>query len=256
MSILISTVCNNEFTKACLVMLSTLSKKLKCFDDCDVKVFYEDQICQLALRKQHKISKICPKVKFEHVSNSMYYHLDTRADGYKSSYLSLESFAQEEYDKVVFIDADTFILQDFTDILEMDYDIMACEAGLISSATITGPVVQIPYVNTGFMVIGKTLINPDIYDGLLNSAMKIRRAEAFSDQEALNLYFEEKDINGYVLPFEYNWRQPARFPITKDVKIIHFSSRPKPWGKNAPLDNPAFKMWHDENKEIRKILNS
>lgn len=134
------------------------------------------------------------------------------------SYLKFEVFSLEEYDRVLFLDSDLLILQDISELLEMDCDFGACRDLLIEQ------------FNSGVMSIGKKYLGEDKVNDLIELT-KTQGPGEHADQDILNLYFKdyfEIPIYFNFLKTYYNYPFLHKFPIPQHFKILHYIIH-KPW---------------------------
>ena len=145
-----------------------------------------------------------------------------------SGYTKLQIWALEDYDAVVYVDVDAVVCENVDDLFDLDVDLAAA------------PDVFPPdYFNAGVLVI-----KPDrkVYDRLLALAPTAPSHDG-GDTGFLNHAFPDwfSGANPRLgrLPFKYNAQRtmhwmtakaaPGYWEAVKPVKILHFSSAPKPW---------------------------
>jgi lipopolysaccharide biosynthesis glycosyltransferase len=124
--------------------------------------------------------------------------------------------------------------------------------------------------NSGFMVVGKELLNKANYEGL----KKLICFDVFgkitthnTDQVALNLLFDQKVT---YLPAAYNLilsQSPELVQkniLTHDeIKVVHFTGKYKPWVASEKMDelivDPYYSAfindWKDAYKEVKQKLD-
>ena len=209
---LLTTVCNDDYALGAQVMIYSISKNLKNFKECDIKVYYNDKISPLSKDNKLKIKSIGPNVILEHVDESKYFNAKVpyhqgREAGSKSAYLTLESFNEPDYDKVIMFDVDMLCIKDFSELFTSNY-----EFGIFNR-------------NTGFVVLGKTVRTQEIYNNLIS---KINSHNGdFMDQgiigNTLSYLFES-------LPSIYNEYKPL-WQFNEDTRILHWAhfDYVKPW---------------------------
>jgi len=209
---LLTTVCNDDYALGAQVMIYSISKNLKNFKECDIKVYYNDKISPLSKDNKLKIKSIGPNIILEHVDESKYFNAKVpyhqgREAGSKSAYLTLESFNELDYDKVIMFDVDMLCIKDFSELFTSNY-----EFGIFNR-------------NTGFVVLGKTVRTQEIYNNLIS---KINSHNGdFMDQgiigNTLSYLFES-------LPSIYNEYKPL-WHFNEDTRILHWAHFDylKPW---------------------------
>ncbi|EPZ32024.1 Glycosyl transferase, family 8 domain-containing protein [Rozella allomycis CSF55] len=127
-----------------------------------------------------------------------------------------------QYSKVVFLDADTLVLQNVDDLMERE-EFSACpDAGWPDC------------FNSGVFVCRP---NHDTFTQLMNMATSVGSFDG-GDQGLLNQYFKDwaRGDSSRRIPFTYNLTfsasysyLPAYMYHKEDVKIVHFIGQHKPW---------------------------
>jgi lipopolysaccharide biosynthesis glycosyltransferase len=263
MKILFTTVCNDKYAVGAQVMLYSMKKNIKGFDDCDVKFFHSPGIASLSKSNQEKIKRIAPNTQFQSVDPSPYWPAKIPAGGNrakecKSAYLTLESFRETEYDKVILFDIDMLCVGDISELFE--YDVQYGQVG----------------VNTGLVVLGKMFRTEDVYRDLINM-IPDHNGDGM-DQGVLNKYFWGKED-----PIPKKFNQYPLYDMTEDSRIIHWAHHDhiKPWAVNEWKDKvelfigsgpgykypdvtvgnvpnaeckPAFDLWDQYYNEIKHII--
>ena len=108
MKILFTTVCNDDYALGGQVMLYSMRENIKNWQDCDFKIYHNKDFAHLSRENQAIFKKIMPDIIFEHVDKECYFDskvppAGNRAQGCKAAYLTLESFNETEYDKVIML---------------------------------------------------------------------------------------------------------------------------------------------------------
>jgi lipopolysaccharide biosynthesis glycosyltransferase len=253
--ILVCTSANNRFATGAAVLLHSLKKNFSEYSSCDFKIFY----LELSEENKKMIREITPEVIFEKPADFSY------CEGIKTlygtdnqeTYLCIESFKQEQYDKVLWIDSDMLCLEDFANILTHDYPILACLTKSVDFNTNerymkTG----VAKFNAGFMVINRPhLEKGKTYKELTGIIRKAKRenqsgsykvlhktSNTFNDQDAIRIYWTNKPV--YILSDWHNFKKfgtLGKFPeqdrffrnnIHK-VKIVHYAGKRKPWANKT-----------------------
>ena len=183
---------------------------------CDIVIMHTDELCYNKI-PVHKDYKIIYKFIPEYKEYNKYF---SRNWGI-SPVCKFDIFKLREYDKILYLDSDTIILNSISDIFnfEGDFNISCAEYkhNLVYNNEQIG-------FNAGVMVIGKSHLNETIREELLN----IIQAKQFSgNQIPLNLLFADKITP---MPISYNTTLDLLSRIDfKDIKILHFIEY-KPWG--------------------------
>ena len=258
MKILFVTVCNDEYAIGGQVMLYSMIKNIKGFENYDVKIYYNKDIAPLSLDNRRKFKIIFPKIKFEHVKKDCYFNsklppAGNRAQGCKAAYLSLEAFQEIEYDKVILFDVDMLCIKDISDLFDKDI-----QFGIYNG-------------NTGVVVLGKQYRTEENYS-LVTSSIQDHDGQ-FMDQGIINNLFAHKFQNlsniynqyplstmnentrilhwahyDHIKPWILNkWK--AKVKLFKDVKPYPYPNKET---GNIPVlkDKPAFDLWEKYKKEL------
>lgn len=144
---------------------------------------------------------------------------DNTIDFYKNALAKLSIFELE--DDFLFLDSDLLILDDISDIFEVDSDFAAC----VDTGTPNE-------FNTGVMLIRKKWLTKENYNWLVDSAK--RRFSHRGDQEHINDLIRN---DFQILPSEYNVLKDShrfRGSWLSRVKILHYISK-KPWMPFHPI---------------------
>ncbi|TMW64578.1 hypothetical protein Poli38472_011458 [Pythium oligandrum] len=143
-----------------------------------------------------------------------------------SGYSKLNIFALEEFEKIVYIDADALVLQNVDELFDR------------SSSFAAAPDVFPPdRFNAGVLVIQP---NTDLFEALVAKATVLPSYDG-GDTGFLNAFFPDwfHSDPASRLPFGYNaqrtmyWlvnaKNPGYWQAIQPLKILHYSSNPKPW---------------------------
>ena len=168
------------------------------------------------------------------------------------TFSKLRAWTLTQFEKCVFMDADTLVLQNVDDLMQREELSAAPDIGWPDC------------FNTGVFVFKPST---KTYDDLLAHAKQYGSFDG-GDQGLLNEFFSDwstKDIARH-LPFAYNTVSSAVYSYTpafnrywKDVKIVHFLGSVKPWhhyynkesgkvvqmGQSSSLDTMFTQMWWD-----------
>lgn len=138
------------------------------------------------------------------------------------TFSKLSAWTLTDFEKCVFLDADTLVLQNVDDLFEREEFSAAPDVGWPDC------------FNTGVFVFKPS---QETYTALINHAKSYGSFDG-GDQGLLNEFFSDwstKDISRH-LPFIYNTVATAVYSYTpafkrygKDVKIVHFLGAVKPW---------------------------
>jgi lipopolysaccharide biosynthesis glycosyltransferase len=167
---------------------------------------------------------------------------------------SLELFRlyENRYHKVLFCDSDILFLGDVKEIFQLEENFYCCgdkyyyANNTICSNSYTPVIGSLSDVNdhdvlkstfnAGFMLLDKALITKNHYNkvlNLLNKNIWHNIQAPYTDQIIFNLYFRGQHI---VLTSKYNFLVLHKELIVtkerisiKDIKVLHFNGRTKPW---------------------------
>jgi hypothetical protein len=182
-----------------------------------------------------------------------------------SELIKLAAYRLTEFDRVVHVDADTYFLQDFSQLLELDYSLLyTTDPSMVPPNT---PMLKQP-VQGGFMAV-----QPSEED--YTRIVGLYQTEKFSGNgwgnSGLGYYWGGPTIQG-ILPYYYervakpNRRkdlnrcvfnnmfdtEACRAVDFKSVVSVHFTSCPKPWTCNIPGHSfciSPIKTWFEYRKE-------
>ena len=251
---------NDGFIDGGLAMVYSLKKNFKDIDKHDFKIYYSPSFCPLSEENQGKLKAIHDKIEFVDGSHERYMRWEiVGEESFRASFLTLESFKEDGYDKVVYNDADMLCISDPSeDILNAPLDKVS---GCGSSNT---------GINCGFIVIGKKYLGIDVWDNLMSHGPnKVRLLE----QQIINSYFPKPGAF-HILPYEHNWTL-QRFDYklsSENIKSIQWSGGSfiigsgkkflvKPWEDYCNFDESKYfsmkdieanKIWWEYNNEMRE----
>lgn len=155
-----------------------------------------------------------------------------------SGYTKLHIWNLIEYDKIVYIDADTCVLENI--------DHLFSRPNLTAAPDVFPP----DKFNAGVLIIEPS---KDIFQDMQIKTFELKSYDG-GDTGFLNAYFPNWYLlhSDHRLPFAYNaqrtlhWmtyeKQPGYWNSIKPIKILHFSSTPKPWN-NAEKKGDLEMIW-------------
>lgn len=176
------------------------------------------------------------KENYENINMSM-----TR-ERLKKTYYKIDVFNQIDQKRLIFIDMDTLILGDISEIFKFKGKFGACQI-YVSRTDSFGK-----EINSGVFVINNT--SKKIYDGLLEIA---KYGLTMTDQEAINKYFRGKVT--YLSKIYNVEKRMLHSKNKKDIfnkkRILHFVAS-KPWERLKPNKRELMyksleRLWHDFN---------
>ena len=211
---------STDFALSTAILIYSLKKNLKVYNECDIKVQYND----LDEASKNLIKKVKNDVIFEKPKDSSFYHHISEtiygSNNY-DCYLSFEMFWQDGYQKSIYLDSDMLCVKDFSKII------------LENKGGITW---KVP--NLGTVIVGEKILGKDTYYKFINTALNHYKNDPMGDQNTLiHLYSKGEDVT--TIGDEYNFQHwggggkgsNQNFLNNEDnIKIIHYSGRRKPWG--------------------------
>ena len=225
MNVLFTTVCNDRYTNALVLLLWSIKHHNPTFNF-PLKVYHKGD---LSAPYQEKILRVYPQAFFDDVSKEEY-------QSKIPHYLALESFREVEPDLVVFIDSDIICLGDISPLAELDQPLCAAldyDFKNAFSFNARLPISPLARINTGVFALNKTYRNPETYAalyGLLDQfPAKREKGMLWSDQGIMNLYF--RSATKHILPYYLNARKNlfanykfrnGREAALKNVRLLHF----------------------------------
>jgi len=249
---------SDDFALAAAVLVYSLKKNIKVFNECDVKIPFNNlnEKSKNLIRRAHK------ETIFEKpLDSSFYKHIPKTIYGPENYdvYLSFETFTQAGYERSIYLDADMLCTSDFTDIIESEKQILW------------------KYPNLGILVAGPKYLDGQMYKKMIDLVVNTNiKNDPMGDQATCQQLFNPNNPDVGVLPELYNFQHfgagghgnPDRYnKLAKDIKVIHYSGRRKPWGpvwdgdennKNcmryASLmnENNATKIWYKYYDQFRE----
>ena len=250
-----------------MVMLYSMKKNIPNFLEHSHKIFYNDVFCKLSDENKEKIRKIIPNMQFDNIQqpsydtpNIVFYHG-------RPPLLTLEAFRQSEYDIVCKFDNDMLCVDDITDVLYVDGDLVGCGVG--------------ETMNCGFFVVNDKILKATpnhYYSGMIKmiDSWKNGPAERMNDQTAINKsgVFQNDSIVWNHPSDDYNVRGQAyglldytgkNGKTRPTAKILHWSGYmhslavtgknplSKPWDEN-PVGCHAQTLWEKYRDEMYEEL--
>lgn len=156
----------------------------------------------------------------------------------------------QDFDKIIYLDADIVVLKNIDHIFELDMDFGACPTFQMifnkEMKKYTSMSYNYGYFNSGVMVLKPS---SNVYNGLLCDKDIVSTPHDPSDQGFLNHFFKDKwwrlnPIYNYtrrvfdVVPS--NWQK-----LKNDICVLHFTLE-KPWKKKE--DTEINKIWWEINE--------
>lgn len=137
-----------------------------------------------------------------------------------------EIFTLEEYDRLIFLDADMLVLGDLSELFKYDVDFGACT--ITENSEMDHPSrydKTLKSFDGGLMIIGKKYLCKTTIESLIEIA---KQKKWTSDEPILNVFFDNTKTT--YLPKEYNTLTTEITPDNlKSCKILQFVGVKKPW---------------------------
>jgi len=256
-NILFTTHLDDKFIDGALVMIYSMKKHVKDFMEYPIRVLHSSAISELSVENREKIKKLVPHVEFEDIYNEIYINAPVQYPKHRVAFLSLECFRPIEYEKVFFFDCDMLCVQDISEGIET-----------APSEYVSGCGGSSTDINCGLMVIGKSWLNEDVYNRMVECVNTMGITRLFT-QHMINHVVPKFNL----LPDEYNWKVAPTIEskrlthdgITDETKIIHWAGalpntgenrkpNPKPW-EEEEHSNALTELWYSYKKEMLEEIN-
>lgn len=237
----IATVLNDDFVLYFQVLLASIQQHNSWFD-LPLVIFYGPNRSPLSHDNQQKIVQQYSNVSFREVLESKYdvFKADTPERLLPALY-TLETFVIQEYDSVVFLDADMLCQGDISELCTLQVDFAAAPAGK-NAASKERRANTFQYrmaINSGVMVIGKRYRTSNNYHQLFKL-----KSGVHADQNVLTSFFRWKPI--YCLDHKYNLHAEYFWQPGDSSPIVHYAGV-------KPLQEPALprmQPWFNAAKEL------
>lgn len=246
------TLCSNNLVEVCLTMLYSFLYNNKWFYDVgEINVICDRKICSLSEKNRKKFSRLYENTIFREIDYDFYKPLITHQEKVLLSPRNLrpitykyEIFKDYGYSKHVYFDADMIITADVRELFYNSFNFGACldvscnryKTNLMFHMNSKN---ENAYVNTGMMIIGKELMNDEIFNKIFTFTLLLTPQYPFkktlswkgilTDQDVIN----EIIINYNIIPDNvYNHSHIVIDETNyQKTKIIHYCGSPKPWDK-------------------------
>lgn len=252
-----TTTLDDKYISGFLITLNSLLKTSPSFNY-DIIVL---EWGELSDESKDLISKLYKNVKYKRVEAEKYqthtYDNTWRTWTYNCNY-RFDIFLLEEYDRIVFFDADMIFEIDVEEILSHNVDFGACPAvknSIMQLNTEQG-------FDAGIMLIGKKYITPQTREELLKLAQseppsdpRVKTKNWISDEPILNHYFLDKMT---WLPVKFNYVTPLSVNVDlNSPKNYQYVGHNKPWyGEKfeEQFDSGVIRMINEKNKPFERSI--
>ena len=249
---------SDDFALAAAVLIFSLKKNLSVFEDCDVKVVYNNlsEKSKQLIRKSHQetiFDKPVDPSFYKQIPKTIY-----GTDNY-DVYLSFETFSQIGYKKCIYLDADMLCTNDFSNMIEHEKQIIW------------------KYPNLGILIVGEKYLTGETYKKMINLVVSTNiKNDPMGDQTTCQRLFNPDNPDVKVISELYNFqhfgaggkgKKEQYAAAAEKTKVIHYSGRRKPWGPIWDGDennknciryaslmnvNGAVKIWYKYYDQFRE----
>ena len=264
--VLLCTICDDNFFPGTIVMLYSMKKHLKNFNNYKIRIFTDNCISLLSSENRMMLNKLFSNIEIIDVNNEVYRNAKVEIQEHRLAYLTMEIFNQNDYDYILFFDGDMLTIKDFSDAFNFSFPIFGSRVGKFRLKN--GPSFFWKYINTGFFGISKKFLPENLYSIFMDIIInRDDKRLQLLDQKIINNYFNVNHYPYLVLNHYYNFRnfgagdngsEDFLKKHLSNIKIIHYSGykvRPKPWKFDSIKEHKleehlAYKIWAETAKEI------
>jgi lipopolysaccharide biosynthesis glycosyltransferase len=175
-------------------------------------------------------------------------------------YYKLEVFNLRGYERILYLDCDTIVLDDISSLWDMKLYTEKSLYAVRETAEMGVHPFLVGKFNTGVMLVNRPLLPEGAYCRLLDIA---RSGDSFDggDQGVIDRYLDqEQGTSAGELDAAYNVmvvvKKRGQWDQYKNrIKILHFTNHLKPWAPDHHLDrgfDPEFKRLWDEEYGLEK----
>lgn len=168
---------------------------------------------------------------------------------------SIPNILPTDISRALYLDSDVLVLGDLLDLKNIDlkenylaaaldyYEPYAKKIGLCKQT----------YFNSGVMLLNlKKMRDENFIDKAMSFLRSEQNPKQTSDQDAFNIAAKDR---WFRLDNKWNFLQHIKLPVPKDISIIHFTYRDKPW---SILYNRNYKkeyLYYLEKSGYKKIMD-
>lgn len=195
------------------------------------KYIYEAHSSALSLKKNNKNNSITIFTdKPQNIDNSLFDNIKEVSSPTYSFYDKVNNLGKTPYYNTVFLDTDTYIVNDISDLVNMfnKFDIAIAHAPIRTIVNQNIPLF-FPEFNTGVILYKNKESIDKLFKSWKNYYSTIYSPDfvKYHDQPSFRKALYESDINFYVLPPEYNLRTVMPFFIGGMSKVFVLHGRNK-----------------------------
>jgi lipopolysaccharide biosynthesis glycosyltransferase len=256
MKLAVVTLVNDSFLIGAKVTIHSFLKNNSWFNG-DIIILHSKNISFLSDNSKLELSNIYKNIIFREVNEELYSKINTGKAlnaRFIISYFTLEAFAIEDYDKILFIDADILVLRNIIKLTEYDSFVGTRNSlNLYTSDERINGIDSPAYVNGGVFCIPGKICGKN----LLNTILKIAEPGwKKCDQDVINEWLKTQEYQLLSNKFNYMIRGLQKHNVSlnkikKDgIRVIHYAGKYKPWYYDN--ESPYFlweKPWTDYYKE-------
>ena len=268
--LLFCTISNDEFVPGTIVMIYSMKKHLPKFHKYKIRIFFDNYISPLSVKNRQLLSSLGNNIELIEIEDEVYRNARCKHEKHRLAYLTVETFSQRDFSKIIFFDGDMLVLNDFTNALDFSFPIFGSKAGKFKSTK--GPKFKWRAINTGLFGVDTLQIPNDTYNILKKIIMNRNDNNTeLLDQKIINNYFSQLKCPQLLIHHFYNFRDYGASgngsesffkKHRSNIKILHFSGyelRPKPWEKDriskmGLKNHAAYKLWRDYAYDLQKEL--
>ena len=238
--IALATMLNPPFIVGFKVFLNSLLKNNPWFN---LPIIILDD--NLTVQNKEYLLSRYKDITFQRIERPMYhgFNMEKTAPKLRCTYFKLDIFNNPMYDRIVFIDSDTVVLRDISELFNTTADFAAVKG------YDAGNDIMRRDINSGVFVVNKKYLNKQAYVEMLRIA---KCGHSMPDQTTINVYFK-----GQITYLDKTFNVEKRMQTTRtfreilnQAKILHFVGE-KPWQKKTNIREEQYfaveRRWHDYN---------
>jgi lipopolysaccharide biosynthesis glycosyltransferase len=155
-------------------------------------------------------------------------NMNRTADRLKNTYYTIDLFLYDDYDRIVFLDVDIVVQGDIKELFNFEGSIGAVKCYALKQDKL------VDSMNAGVFVIGKKLLNTQIYRKLMRI---IARGHSMPEQRAMNILFRD----------QIEWF-PKKYNVEK--RMLHSKAFPDQWEKAVIIHYVAQKPYEESDNHL------